>query len=260
MELHWCQSSGATWRRRSLAPSMKACWNSLRALPTTGAVLFLRRLEAKGHARKTTGSYYTPDALVQVLLDSALDPVLDRVEMEAEDPAAGPSRRHRDRSGRGSGHFLLAAARRIATRLARARVAASPPPKISVARCVTWRGTAFMGWTAIRWRSSLLRWRYGSRPSNRVSRWGSWTPLSAAATRFSGSSISTRYARGFRRRPISPCQATTRKLRNSSLREIRREKRGQGGARFRHGWWEPPAATSARRDDGRYSCASRRQR
>ena len=36
--------------------------------------------EAKGHARKTSGSYYTPDSLVQALLDSALDPVLDRVE------------------------------------------------------------------------------------------------------------------------------------------------------------------------------------
>jgi hypothetical protein len=34
--------------------------------------------EAKGHARKTSGSYYTPDSLVQALLDSALDPVLDR--------------------------------------------------------------------------------------------------------------------------------------------------------------------------------------
>src|SRR5439155_8772089 len=27
--------------------------------------------EAKGHARKTSGSYYTPDSLVQTLLDSA---------------------------------------------------------------------------------------------------------------------------------------------------------------------------------------------
>ena len=49
--------------------------------------------EAKGHARKTTGSYYTPDSLVQALLDSALDPVLDRVEAEADDPADGPARR-----------------------------------------------------------------------------------------------------------------------------------------------------------------------
>ena len=35
--------------------------------------------ETKGNQRKTTGSYYTPDSLVQVLLDSALDPVLDRI-------------------------------------------------------------------------------------------------------------------------------------------------------------------------------------
>ncbi|WP_245287522.1 Eco57I restriction-modification methylase domain-containing protein [Bradyrhizobium elkanii] len=77
--------------------------------------------EAKGHARKTTGSYYTPDSLVQVLLDSALDPVLDRVEAEAEDPAAALLSVTVLDPACGSGHFLLAAARRIATRLARAR-------------------------------------------------------------------------------------------------------------------------------------------
>jgi N-6 DNA Methylase len=82
---------------------------------------FAKGGEEKGHARKTTSSYYTPDALVQVLLDSALEPVLERVEAEADntveallgvtviDPACG------------SGHFLLAAGRRIATRLARVR-------------------------------------------------------------------------------------------------------------------------------------------
>ena len=32
--------------------------------------------ESRGHARKTTGSYYTPDELVQLLLASALDPVV----------------------------------------------------------------------------------------------------------------------------------------------------------------------------------------
>ena len=32
---------------------------------------------AAGHERKTTGSYYTPTSLVDCLLDSALDPVLD---------------------------------------------------------------------------------------------------------------------------------------------------------------------------------------
>lgn len=75
--------------------------------------------EQKGNARKTSGSYYTPDSLVQTLLDSALDPLLDRAEAEGGadailkltviDPACG------------SGHFLLGAARRMATRVAQAR-------------------------------------------------------------------------------------------------------------------------------------------
>jgi len=36
---------------------------------------FAEGLETKGNERKKTGSYYTPDSLVQALLDSALDPV-----------------------------------------------------------------------------------------------------------------------------------------------------------------------------------------
>jgi N-6 DNA Methylase len=77
--------------------------------------------EAKGHARKTSGSYYTPDSLVQALLDSALDPVLHRIEAEADDPAAALLTITVLDPACGSGHFLLAAARRIAARLARAR-------------------------------------------------------------------------------------------------------------------------------------------
>jgi hypothetical protein len=77
-----------------------------------------------GHARKTTGSYYTPDALVKLLLDTTLDPVLDAAEArggEAEilklsiiDPACG------------SGHFLLGAARRAAERIAKLRAPGAP--------------------------------------------------------------------------------------------------------------------------------------
>lgn len=85
------------------------------------AISFAQGAEQKGNARKTTGSYYTPDALVQTLLDSALDPVLDRVEAEAEDPAAALLGVTVIDPACGSGHFLLAAGRRIATRLARAR-------------------------------------------------------------------------------------------------------------------------------------------
>ncbi|MDO7835083.1 N-6 DNA methylase [Sphingobium sp. HBC34] len=75
--------------------------------------------EAKGNARKTSGSYYTPDSLVQMLLDATLDPVLTRAEAEGGadailklsviDPACG------------SGHFLLGAARRMAFRVAQLR-------------------------------------------------------------------------------------------------------------------------------------------
>jgi len=82
---------------------------------------FVETDDVKGHERKTTGSYYTPDALVQALLDSALDPVLDRVEVEADDPAAALLGVTVIDPACGSGHFLLAAGRRIATRLARAR-------------------------------------------------------------------------------------------------------------------------------------------
>ncbi|MFK0688814.1 Eco57I restriction-modification methylase domain-containing protein [Mesorhizobium sp. IMUNJ 23033] len=85
------------------------------------AMFFAEGAETKGNQRKTTGSYYTPDSLVQTLLDSALDPVLDRIEADAEDPAKALSKVTVIDPACGSGHFLLAAARRIATRLARAR-------------------------------------------------------------------------------------------------------------------------------------------
>lgn len=74
----------------------------------------------KGNARKLTGSYYTPDSLVQELIKSALEPVIERtladnpqepvnalLALSVCDPACG------------SGHFLLAAARRIAEEVAR---------------------------------------------------------------------------------------------------------------------------------------------
>jgi hypothetical protein len=80
--------------------------------------------EARGNARKVSGSYYTPDSLVQCLLDSALNPVLERAEADGGvesildlnviDPACG------------SGHFLLGAARRMATRVAQLRNPDSP--------------------------------------------------------------------------------------------------------------------------------------
>ena len=82
--------------------------------------------EQKGNQRKTTGSYYTPDSLVQALLDTALDPVLDKTESEADDPAKALLKLSVIDPACGSGHFLLAAARRVATRLARIRAEGTP--------------------------------------------------------------------------------------------------------------------------------------
>ena len=82
--------------------------------------------EQKGNQRKTTCSYYTPDSLVQALLDTALDPVLDKAETESDDPEAALLNLSIIDPACGSGHFLLAAARRIATRLARIRADGTP--------------------------------------------------------------------------------------------------------------------------------------
>ena len=84
--------------------------------------------EQRGNQRKTTGSYYTPDSLVQALLDTTLDPVLNRVEAQEQDPEAALLKLSVLDPACGSGHFLLAAARRIASRLARIRTDGTPSP------------------------------------------------------------------------------------------------------------------------------------
>jgi hypothetical protein len=97
----------------------------------TRSISFAIGSEQKGNERKTSGSYYTPDSLVQTLLDSALDPVLDRMEAESpagsgQDPATHLLTITVLDPACGSGHFLLAAARRIATRAARLRAGGVP--------------------------------------------------------------------------------------------------------------------------------------
>jgi hypothetical protein len=82
--------------------------------------------EQRGNQRKTTGSYYTPDSLVQLLLDTTLNPVLDEREAQAADPAEELLKLTVIDPACGSGHFLLAAARRIATRVARHRAGGIP--------------------------------------------------------------------------------------------------------------------------------------
>lgn len=79
----------------------------------------------KGNARKLTGSYYTPDSLVQELIKSALDPVIEQtVQANPTDPVAALLQLTVCDPACGSGHFLLAAARRLADEVARLRAAA----------------------------------------------------------------------------------------------------------------------------------------
>jgi len=80
-----------------------------------------------GHERKTTGSYYTPPSLVQCLLDSALEPMLAEVCKKPNPGQAILSLKVCDKAC-GSGHFLIAAAHRIARRLAAVRTGEDEPP------------------------------------------------------------------------------------------------------------------------------------
>jgi hypothetical protein len=81
---------------------------------------------AGGHERKTTGSYYTPTSLIVSLLDSALDPVLDEAA-RADDPERAILALSVCDPACGSGHFLIAAAHRIAKRLAAVRTGDDEP-------------------------------------------------------------------------------------------------------------------------------------
>jgi hypothetical protein len=79
-----------------------------------------------GSERKTTGSYYTPPSLVHCLLDSALDPVLDEAARQSDPERSILSLKICDPAC-GSGHFLIAAAHRIARRLASCRIGDEEP-------------------------------------------------------------------------------------------------------------------------------------
>ena len=79
-----------------------------------------------GNERKTSGAYYTPTSLTDSLLDTALDPLLDQAE-RADDPAAALLAITVCDPACGSGHFLVAAARRLAARLANIRAGDAEP-------------------------------------------------------------------------------------------------------------------------------------
>jgi hypothetical protein len=125
------------------ADELGSVYESLMELhPMLNAETFSLEVGA-GNERKTTGAYYTPPSLVECLLDNAIDPLLDEacltsapeqalLALKVLDPACG------------SGHCLVAAARRIAWRLARVRsgdVQPAPPDyrralRDVVGRCV----------------------------------------------------------------------------------------------------------------------------
>ena len=98
-----------------------------RASADTRTFEFAEGDETRGNARKTSGSYYTPDALVKLLLDSTLEPILDAAEARnAADPAAEILKLSIIDPACGSGHFLLGAARRAAARIAKHRSPGAP--------------------------------------------------------------------------------------------------------------------------------------
>ncbi|SFK91390.1 Eco57I restriction-modification methylase domain-containing protein [Streptomyces pini] len=103
-------------------------------------------IEVAGNSRKTTGSYYTPSSLIECLLDTTLDPVIDDAVKRGERRAAEAGRPDpaEDIVGEllsltvcdpacGSGHFLVASARRIAKRVASVRER-NPEPTVDAVR------------------------------------------------------------------------------------------------------------------------------
>ncbi|MEI2581759.1 Eco57I restriction-modification methylase domain-containing protein [Scytonema sp. PRP1] len=91
-----------------------------------------------GSDRKTTGSYYTPPQLVQQLIKTALEPVIEEKVRSSASAPENPDALKRNCEQAllslkvvdpacGSGHFLLAAARRIGKELAKIRTGEAEP-------------------------------------------------------------------------------------------------------------------------------------
>jgi hypothetical protein len=89
--LSWLRDDGGLARVnwRDMGPEeLGSVYESLLELdpdPNVEKRAFNLRAGNKGNARKTSGTYYTPDSLVQVLLDNALDPVI--ADSIAKNPA-----------------------------------------------------------------------------------------------------------------------------------------------------------------------------
>ncbi|MEU0502029.1 DNA methyltransferase [Nocardia sp. NPDC005998] len=103
-------------------------------------------VNTQGNQRKKTGSYYTPSSLIETLLDSALDPLIAEAQKRGEQRAAAGSSADATEHiaaellsltvcdpACGSGHFLVAAGRRIAKRVAAVREG-NPEPTLDSVR------------------------------------------------------------------------------------------------------------------------------
>lgn len=88
-------------------------------------------IEAAGNERKKSGSYYTPSSLIALLLDTALQPLVDQATT-ADDPETALLALTVCDPACGSGHFLVAAARRIAIALAAVRHGETEPTPTQV--------------------------------------------------------------------------------------------------------------------------------
>ena len=132
---------GGAWRRVDFgnlgAEELGSVYESLLELiPRYDAEQLSYTLQTlPGNERKETGSYYTPTSLVECLLDSALDPLLDEAcaHGTAEERVAALLGLTVCDPACGSGHFLVAAARRIAKRIA-AEETGDPEPPDAVVR------------------------------------------------------------------------------------------------------------------------------
>ena len=92
----------------------------------TGEGCELRFGFRQGDDRAVTGSHYTPDDLVQPLIRHSLDHLIAK-RLEADNPEAALLELRVADIACGSGHILLAAARRIATELAVVRTGEEQP-------------------------------------------------------------------------------------------------------------------------------------
>ena len=103
-----------------LQPQLSECGRKLTFASTLS--------EKKGNEKKTTGSYYTPSSLVELVVNNTMNPTLDAIQSEKGNPEESLLNLSVIDPACGSGHFLLTAARRIARRVVISRCGENATP------------------------------------------------------------------------------------------------------------------------------------